>query len=651
MRYDRTRGLLGMSAAVLLVGAVLLLQGGCSSYSDSAPPPATDTEVPPAAPPAEDKIVIKSLDELPQHTYPIDGKVSALLEDPVAFGDLYHQVKADLESDLARYQIDDDATMQSMYGTMVNLAMLSGDYDTAVEYLDKSLALEDKEAARLTYGLVTRSIIAARGEVGGNADEAAFRDAFRAELSARVEGLPWDVVQDNIEQSKGRAEILTPNFLTGMVQSQIDPLVENSGEMNSDLARQVMGIKRAYVEIMPLNDVIADVYRGYIDEHAQAKENIWPEREVTLEPGLGYAPTVIGVWDSGVDVTVFGDQMWVNIAEIPDNGIDDDDNGFVDDINGIAFDVEGRNSPDLLHPVTDQAGRIEKSQRYMQGYQHVLANIDSEAATELRSYLGSLPPEDVGEFIEGISFYGLYAHGTHVAGIASAGNPYARILVSRISFDYHTPTMALTKEIARRHAASYGQTAAYFQAAGVRVVNMSWGWGFKEIESSLEANGIGDSAEERAEMAREILDILSVGLKGAMESTPDILYVVAAGNADNDVEFDVFIPAAYDLPNLMVVGAVDQAGDPTDFTSGGRNVVVYANGFEVESWVPGSKRMSMSGTSMSSPQVCNLAGKVFAQHPELTPEQAIDAIEAGADPNPDYPEIKLLDPRRTLAAE
>ncbi len=152
-------------------------------------------------------------------------------------------------------------------------------------------------------------------------------------------------------------------------------------------------------------------------------------------------------------------------------------------------------------------------------------------------------------------------------------------------------------------------------------------------------------------MAREILDILSVGLKGAMESTPDILYVVAAGNADNDVEFDVYIPAAYDLPNLMVVGAVDQAGDPTDFTSGGRNVVVYANGFEVESWVPGSKRMSMSGTSMSSPQVCNLAGKVFTQRPELTPEQAIDAIEAGADANPDYPEIKLLDPRRTLAAE
>ena len=52
---------------------------------------------------------------------------------------------------------------------------------------------------------------------------------------------------------------------------------------------------------------------------------------------------------------------------------------------------------------------------------------------------------------------------------------------------------------------------------------------------------------------------------------------------------------------LRVVGAVDQAGDPTDFTSGGRNVKVYANGFQVESYVPGGGTMKMSGTSMASP--------------------------------------------------
>jgi subtilisin family serine protease len=648
MRFEHARHWSRTGAALALLIAALLM-AGCTGEDDAEVAAGTENaETSRSA--ADEKIVITSLDELPQHTYKIDGTVSGLLGDEAAFGELYRQVKADLESDLARYQIDDDATMQAMYGTMANLAMLAGDHETALVYLDKARALEDKEAARLTSGLVSRSIIAARAEVGGQADDAAFRAAFRDDLTKRVAPLPWDVVQDNIEQAKGRAEILNPNFLTGAVQAQIDPVVAKSGELNSDLARRVMGIKRAFVEIMPLNDVIAAVYGDYIAAHAVAKENIWPAREVTLEPNLGYRPTVIGIWDSGVDVEIFGEQMWVNTAETPGNGVDDDGNGFVDDIHGIAFDVEGRDNASLLHPVTDQAGKVEQSQRYMQGYQHVLANIDSEAATELRSYLGSLAPDEVGEFIEGLNFYGLYAHGTHVAGIAAAGNPYARILAARISFDYHTPPMAMTHEIARRHADSYRRTTAYFQAAGVRVVNMSWGWGFKEIESSLEANGVGADAEERAKLAREMLDILSEGLEGAMKSTPDILYVVAAGNADNDVEFDIFIPAAYDLPNLMVVAAVDQAGDPTDFTSGGRNVKVYASGFEVDSWVPGGKRMSMSGTSMASPQVCNLAGKIFAKHPEMTPAQVIDAIEDGAEINPEHPEIKLLDPRSTLAA-
>jgi subtilisin family serine protease len=178
---------------------------------------------------------------------------------------------------------------------------------------------------------------------------------------------------------------------------------------------------------------------------------------------------------------------------------------------------------------------------------------------------------------------------------------------------------------------------------------MSWGWTFKEIESSLEANGVGADAEERAAMAREMLDILTDGLRDAMASTPQVLYCVAAGNSDSDVEFDVSIPANFDLPNMIVVGAVDQAGDPTSFTSGGRNVVVFANGFEVESDVPGGHRMAMSGTSMASPQVCNLAGKLLAVDPDLQPADLIRLIEEGADPHPKHPEILLMNPKKSVA--
>ena len=100
---------------------------------------------------------------------------------------------------------------------------------------------------------------------------------------------------------------------------------------------------------------------------------------------------------------------------------------------------------------------------------------------------------------------------------------------------------------------------------------------------------------------------------------------------------------------MIVVGAVDQAVDPTSFTSSGRNVVVYANGFEVESYVPGGHRMSMSGTSMASPQVCNLAGKLVAVNPDLQPLDLVRIIEEGADAHDKHPEILLMNAKASVA--
>ena len=235
-----------------------------------------------------------------------------------------------------------------------------------------------------------------------------------------------------------------------------------------------------------------------------------------------------------------------------------------------------------------------------------------------------------------------------MAGITVEGNPYAKILIARITFDYHTTPKAMTVETAQRLADDYMATTKYFAQHNVRVVNMSWGWSFKEIEGSLEANGVGESAEERVKMAREMIEILRKGLYDSMAATPEILFISAAGNDDNDVEFDVVIPSSFDMPNLMIVGAVDQAGDPTSFTSGGRNVRVYANGFQVESEVPGGGTMKMSGTSMASPNVCNLAAKLISIKPELKPEEVVALIEKAADPNEDHPNILLINPVNTV---
>lgn len=595
---------------------------------------------------AAEKIKINSLEELPVHTYTLQGTVAELMNHPDQMTQLRKEVRADIDSDLAKYEISDPATLKKYYQTMVLLDLADRKFKAAIDGLDRILLLEDKEANQLMDGLVTRAYIAAHDRLTGTITEDRFLAVFRLYLEDKLMKQPYRVVQDRVKADKARAEFMSENLLLGMVQSQIEPAAKAMGGLSSDLAASLIGIRYTIDERLALNPVIVEVYDNYIQANQVAKENIWPQRELVLHTAEDLEPVVVGIWDSGVDPTVYGDLMFVNPAEILD-GIDNDGNGFVDDIYGIAFDVNGMPSTDMLHPLGDQDGKLAEVYEYVQGFSDMTANVDSPAATAVRTHLKNIPADQVGGFMTSLSFGGLYMHGTHVAGIAVKDNPFARILIARISFDYHPTPAVITIDIAKRLAAGYLATAQYFRDNGVRVVNMSWGYSYKEIESNLEANGVGKDGEERAALAKEMIGILGDGLKQAMTDSPGILFVTAAGNDDNDVDFDVVIPSSFDLPNLMVIGALDQAGDPTGFTSGGENVRVYANGFQVESYVPGGNEIKMSGTSMASPNVCNLAAKLVARDPDLTPPEIILLIEQGAEQNPDYPDILRVNPKRS----
>jgi subtilisin family serine protease len=108
------------------------------------------------------------------------------------------------------------------------------------------------------------------------------------------------------------------------------------------------------------------------------------------------------------------------------------------------------------------------------------------------------------------------------------------------------------------------------------------------------------------------------------------------------------VPASLELPNLVTVGAVDQAGDETSFTSYGKTVILDADGYRVESYVPGGTKLKESGTSMASPNVVNLAAKLIALDPKLTPEQTIALMKQGATPSADG-RMHLIDPKATIA--
>lgn len=595
---------------------------------------------------ASEKIQITTLDDLPRTVYEIDRPASELLMSD-DFGELTHRVRKDVADILAKYDIQDTATRRSLFDVIRRIEFLDGNYENALAWMEKSRNLEEKEANRLTAGLTLEAWVAAHEVLENQDDPEAFNSAFSNELAREVSELPWETIQDNIEQTKGMAELISSNLLQGIVQSEIDPMVAKTGVLTEGAARRLIGMRYTMEMFIPVKDGIAATYAALITENKVVKPDIWAERSVVLDANSSVQPIVVGIWDTGVDAVVFGDSMWANPGETFD-GTDTDGNGFVDDVHGIAFDVDGLRSPHVLLPEGDMAGRVDEAMNYVKGFRDLISSIDSDESTHLKRHVSNLQPESVKSFMTALNFAADYMHGTHVAGIAVEGNSFARPLIARTSFDYHTPRRLLTRDIANQYAQSYRDTVDYFKAAGVRTANMSWGWTLKEVEGVLESNGVTDPDERKARTA-EIFGILKDGLYGALESAPEILFITAAGNSDSDIEFDEIIPSNFKLPNLMVVAAVDQAGDPTSFTSTGSNVVIYANGFEVDSYVPGGGRMKASGTSMASPNALNLAAKLFVLDPDLSPTDVINLITEGATRNAGDENILLIHPVNSVS--
>jgi subtilisin family serine protease len=240
-----------------------------------------------------------------------------------------------------------------------------------------------------------------------------------------------------------------------------------------------------------------------------------------------------------------------------------------------------------------------------------------------------------------------YIHGTHCAGIAVRGNPAARLVVARFNDQLRDLPFPPTAEWAQRLGADFQQMSEYFRTRNVRVVNMSWLDDQQEFETWLSKTGGGTDPAERKKHAAELYVIWRNAIETAIKNSPNTLFIAAAGNSDSNAGFLGDVPASLRLPNLIAVGAVNQAGDETSFTSYGDTVVVDADGYQVESYVPGGVKLKLSGTSMATPNVVNLAAKLFALDPSLTPAQVIEFIKQGATTSEDG-RRHLVDDKRSV---
>jgi len=595
-----------------------------------------------------EKTVITAADQLPRVAFPYEGKATDLLDDRDQLEPFLQKMEKEVLNRLDNYDIQDKVTVRGYLRIISNRRFLQGQLEEARKLTLQARAMADKPADQLLSGMSLICLIDARQKAD---DEGIpFREAFRELYSAALASCDWEVIQDSVEQINGSYQYFNENLFRGSLENTTQNTIDQTGEISLGDVSGYQNMILYIDHLLPVADIIVSVTNELIEANRTDKADIWAQRDVVLPDSDQLTPVTLAIWDSGVDVDIYNQthQMWSNPDEVPGDGVDNDENGWTDDVYGIAWDEDGFRHSDLLYPVPEEImARYDQQQSMMKGIMDLQSAIRSEEAAEAQKKLSTLTPDEFKPFIEEVSLFGNYTHGTHVAGIAAAGNPAARLLCARISFSHKMIPEAPTLEEAIRGAEAIQDAIDYFKAQGVRAVNMSWGGDQSGIEAALEANGIGDNPEQRAKIARVLFQIEYDALVDAMASAPDILFVMAAGNSDEDVEFNKVIPSSIDLPNALVVGAVDQAGEETDFTSFGKNIRAHANGFEVESYIPGGNRMPFSGTSMASPNVINLVGKLLAVAPELTPAEVVAYIQKGITTSEDGRRF-LINPRVSL---
>lgn len=159
------------------------------------------------------------------------------------------------------------------------------------------------------------------------------------------------------------------------------------------------------------------------------------------------------------------------------------------------------------------------------------------------------------------------------------------------------------------------KAADFAKAEGAKVANMSLG---------IEGSSLTQKA--RIQLKTRIKKELFTKMISTWSST---LFVFAAGNDGIPVSDENF-PAALKHHNMITVGALANSHEIADYSNFGNKVDVYIRGSDINGMVPEGKRDKMSGTSMATPFVSNLAAKILLLAPCLKPSEVRKTILDGA---------------------
>lgn len=586
--------------------------------------------------------VIATRSDLPPTRFPFNAPPSATMNRP-EFAAMLPAIRREAERLLRDYEIRDATIAQDLRFGLAAIAVLDGRKADADRLIAEYRAAETKPQAR-AIGALMMDLAAATVDV----PPARRCDAAAARLAERLKGPDPVVIRDSVLRSYSAIQTASPAYYAGTAVGLFDPVAKERGSLDVTQALYLAFFRAAAERIPACRAELTAVARGWIDAPASRAVDIWPARQPLATAFATAQPVVVAVWDRGYDVSLFPGQLAHDPAE-PLDGRDNDGNGVVDDDNGPTYDTDLRPRIGAIAPPTRWLqARLAAQMAYDKGELDLGYGIDTAEAALFAGFARTAATAEQGDAFLGYLENGGRVHGTACASEIADGAPYVRLYnVAALPWGRGEDRQDLAYDEATiaRWATAIDRAGPRMRGAGVRVVNMSWGLTADEITQQLLDHKLESDAARAKTRGIAMQQTIGDALERLIRASPNILFVVAAGNSNQADAVQADAVQRLTLPNLMIVGATGANGQPTAFTVFGPSVAVYAQGEAVPLRWPGNLTVRMSGTSMAAPLVARAAAQMLAVNPRLTAAQ----VRAGLIETASAGDVRLLHPAAAVA--